>query len=378
MSPRTSLLFVGHDASRTGAPTVGLAFLRWLERHGHTDVRIHLIRGGPLLGAHQALAPTSIAPRWAAAAAQARRSIGDPMPRFAARAWGVVDATTRARRPSPGVVIANTLAALPTAIRLAGAAPLVAWVHELDGVANRILPPADRVRTVGRVDRFIAAGRAVEAMLVHRWGVPEDRVCCVDAFVDPPPEGFRPENRELEILGAGSLVPRKGAIEFMATVSLVAQARPETRAAWVGGDTKGSAYRQELDHDHGRNHGAGRLSFVPEVDDLRPWWPEHGLLLHLPREDPFPLVVIEAALRGVPVVTWDTGGAADLLRRAGLGHLVVAPGDVFAAAVLVESVLDDPGGAAAMGDALRVEAAAHTTDVLAPEIWQLCRTAGRR
>ena len=56
-----SILFVSHDASRTGAPMALLTFLRWFR--ANTDYRFEVLlgSGGALEPAFEALAPTTTA-----------------------------------------------------------------------------------------------------------------------------------------------------------------------------------------------------------------------------------------------------------------------------------------------------------------------------
>jgi hypothetical protein len=56
-----SILFVSHDASRTGAPIALLTFLRWLR--ANTDYRFEILlgSGGPLEPAFESVAPTTTA-----------------------------------------------------------------------------------------------------------------------------------------------------------------------------------------------------------------------------------------------------------------------------------------------------------------------------
>jgi hypothetical protein len=69
MSQFTSrLLFVGHDASRTGAPILLLHLLGWLKANSDVSFRILLGDGGPLEGDYRALAPTWVL----------RRELGPP------------------------------------------------------------------------------------------------------------------------------------------------------------------------------------------------------------------------------------------------------------------------------------------------------------
>jgi glycosyltransferase involved in cell wall biosynthesis len=160
------------------------------------------------------------------------------------------------------------------------------------------------------------------------------------------------------------LVPRKGAEHVVALVALLARERPGIRAAWVGGD-RTTPYADLIATDIASAGLAGAFALPGEVADVAPWWPTEGVVVHLAREDPAPLVVLEAGLQGIPVVTWDTGGAADLLRRAGLDELVAAPGDLVAVADAVRHLLEDSRARADAGGALRAASAERTVDHLA-------------
>ena len=54
------IAFFGHRADRTGAPIGLLLFLRWLRRHTSLDFDVAVSRGGDLLPAYRALAPTRV------------------------------------------------------------------------------------------------------------------------------------------------------------------------------------------------------------------------------------------------------------------------------------------------------------------------------
>ncbi|QXC60260.1 glycosyltransferase family 4 protein [Aquihabitans sp. G128] len=249
---------------------------------------------------------------------------------------------------------------------------MVCWVHELDGVADRVLP-AQRASLLARVDHFVAAGDWTARMLADRFGIARPLVTAVDepiAEVPPRPVAASDAPAPVDVLGVGSLAARKGADAFVAVVALLAATRPHLRAAWIGaGDP---AQRALVTADIAAAGLGGRLHLVGDRADLEPWWPHQGLLLHTAREDPFPLVAAEAGARGVPVVTWATGGAADLLARSGSAHLVAPAGDVIGLAQRAGALLDDPAARARAGAALRTEAAHLTTDHQAPVVWAAC------
>ena len=243
-------------------------------------------------------------------------------------------------------------------------------------MAERILTPARRRKLAPRVHRWVAAGPRVAHMLVARWGLPADRVVTVDEFVEPPPAtapgpGAGPS---VQVLGVGACSPRKGVDAFVACLADLSTRRPTPAAAWVGGRAD-SVTAREARHDLERSGLASSVRLVPDRADLEPWWPRQGLLLHPAREDPFPLVVIEAGQRAIPVVTWDTGGAADLLRRAGLAEWVASPGDLLGLSRRVEALLDDDDARAAAGRALYEASTTLVAEHQAPLLWAACVAA---
>lgn len=369
------VLFVGHDASRTGAPAVGLAFLRWLVEGGRAKVSIRLLNGGPRVDDHRALAPTVLAHHHLATGADAVEAAlgGAGLP----GGWMAAAVARRVRSPrsgaggtSPSIVVANTLASLAPAVHLARHAPLVCWVHELDGVADRVIPVEQRRELIDQVDHFVAAGRRVEAMLVVRWGIATERITCVDDFIDDVPVcAPNAVDPPVHVLGAGSPVPRKGVDSFLAVVAILVRGRADLRAAWVGGRQENTSYRAEIARDLLTPELAGHVALVPETAELESWWPADGVLLHTAREDPSPLVAVEAGVRTIPVVTWDTGGAADLLVRSGLANLVAPPGDLLGMARRVEALLADPCERHRAGAALQAEAITRTARHQAPAVW---------
>src|SRR3954453_16167516 len=54
------VLFIGHEASATGAPYVLLHFLEWLRGHTTINFEILLLDGGPLVGQFGRLGPTTV------------------------------------------------------------------------------------------------------------------------------------------------------------------------------------------------------------------------------------------------------------------------------------------------------------------------------
>lgn len=371
---------VGHDASRTGAPQSLLTFLRWLRDHRPAvEVGTCVLRGGPLLPEFARIGDVRCPGPVTVGAVSALTALGSPS------GPGRVVAGVLARRllgSAPvDVELVNTLAALPvTSWAPRRCLRRVVVVHELDGVADRVLPPGSvRSRALAGVDRFLAAGPAVATMLVERWAVPPDQVRVIPEFVadvgiDPEevrslrrrvaPDGGRPI-----LLSCGEASARKGSDRFVDLLRSFPDGPDAPVGVWVGG-TPGSLGWTELLADRAASGLGDRLVLVPSTPDARRWIEAADVVVSTAREDPYPLAVLEAASSGRPVVATDSGGVRSILRSADLEDLVVAQGDVLGLRDRVAGLLADGARSQRVGAQLRrVIGTAHSAETVGPAWW---------
>lgn len=362
--------FVGHDASRTGAPMLLLALVEWMPAEARSNCDLVFVRGGQLVDAAAAVVDTRVLGPAERAAATLRSRLRRP----------ASPATNRSDR----LIVAGSLAALTVASGVSRGARLVCHVHELDGVAARVLPGgARRDRAVARVDHFVAAGDAVGAMLTERWGIDRERVTVVDEFVGDrsidaaAASAGAARLRSLLgidaerpiVLAVGALGPRKGADHFVELMGSLRAHPSRPVGVWVGGDPGDAAWAQ-FAFDVAAAGSGGDVLAVPTVPDTGPYYDAATVVVSTAREDPFPLNVLEAGRDGVPVVAFASGGAGAALTEAGRSDLVVAVGDVLAMGDRVGRLLDDPVAAAGAGAALRSWVrSTHLTEHLAPRLW---------
>ncbi|MGB6059392.1 MAG: glycosyltransferase family 4 protein [Microthrixaceae bacterium] len=285
-------------------------------------------------------------------------------------------------REATDLVVANTLAALELATTLVtpGAA-LVCHVHELDHVAERVLPDSRRRNEMlDPVDRFIATGPAVEAMLIDRWGIESSRVHRVDAFIEEP----RPAQESIDrarraltngsarpvVLSVGAMRRRKGPESFVDLMGMLVELPTEPTGVWLGGDPQSSEW-QETCGDIRRAGLQGAVTVLESVADARPYIAASDVVVSMAREDPFPLVALEAGALGVPVVGFDSGGLGHILGSAGSPGMAVALGDLYQMTGRLGSLLSDEeyrrGQAANLQ---RWVLGTHLVDHLAPVLWQ--------
>lgn len=259
-----------------------------------------------------------------------------------------------------------------TALAAAPHLPLVVSLHGSDVYV------AERHRSVARVARavFTRAGwvTACSEDLRSRalaLGAIGDRSEVVPYGVDTARFTRSPDLRargrdalglradDVVVLAVGRLVRKKG-FEYLidAVGRLAAAARPVTLVLAGGGDleaelraravTAGVAARVRfpgvVSHDQvAQALAAADVVVVPSVRD------DHGNV------DGLPNVVLEALASGTPLVATTAGGIGAVVRNRETG-LLVAERDPEALAAAILALLDDPGRAAAMGEAARREA----------------------
>ena len=175
-----------------------------------------------------------------------------------------------------------------------------------------------------------------------------------------PPDG-------LLVGAAGTLDWRKAPDLFLRVAwHLTREERSEPLAfVWLGG-TGEAVDRARAEAER---LGVGdRVHFVGVQADPLEWFRLLDVFLLPSREDPFPLVCLEATSVGVPVVAFDNGGMPELLEQ-GCG-LVAAYPDVAAFAAEVDELLVDAVLRRRLGErGSELIAANHDIAVLAPLLW---------
>jgi glycosyltransferase involved in cell wall biosynthesis len=318
------VLFICHDACRTGAPLLLLNLLKWLKKNANVSFEVLLLRDGPLHSEFAALAPVHIFPEAAAGKISLVARVG--------RQLGCSPGTKKARdklvatlRQSRFNVIHSST--ITTGRALEALAPLecpvVTHVHELNywiemsGELN--LQQVKKYTT-----RYIAGSAAVKDNLVRNHGLPAEIIDIVHDFipiqdVKADPSGIRqnfgiPEDAFV-VTGSGHETWRKGKDLFVQLAAHVHKAAPDLQAhfLWVGGWQKEEDRRNIL-HDIKVLGLAGKVHFTGSVTNTHNYFAAGDIFTLVSREDPFPLVCLEAAFVGKPVLCFaDAGGMPEFV-----------------------------------------------------------------
>jgi glycosyltransferase involved in cell wall biosynthesis len=355
------ILFVSHDATRTGAPIELLHFLRWFKKNSERPFSILLGRGGELVADFEELADTWSIDRscWRREALRARLLFAAGLGAWARRAEAA-DARRFAARCPPALVYTNSIASARAIEMLAPRVPILTHVHELEFIFSTE-PESALSRLLGETRQFIACSNAARENLLRKHGVPSSRIETVHESI--PVADIRAERtreqvlRELHIpddgvliIGSGTASWRKGTDLFVQLAQAVCLQRSRAYFAWIGGGWYSDV--AQFEHDVRLTGLAEKVRFTGTVLKPADYLAAADVFVLTSREDPFPLVCLEAAAVEKPIVCFAGAGGMPEFVEEDCGF-VVPYLDIMAMANRVVHLLDSLESRVTMGAAAR-------------------------
>lgn len=325
------LLAVTHEASRTGAPIVLLRFLQWLRNEHGSHVETIALKGGPLLEEFAAVGPVHHIPAYGTESLPRRVEQG--MLRAGLERSSTSVRMARLKLQSRNLrgfdVLYCNSSTSAVALRMLPELPphVIAHVHELTSAFNHWMDDEDRRWLLAHSSRFVVAADCVGANLVDNHGVDAAHIRRCYEFIDPPSTSRRDVERaraalsldddELVVGCMGTADWRKGTDLFLQMAALVRRRAPDlkVRFVWVGFRPEWESIGHDADV-----RGLGLddiLTFAGEVADPASYLELMDVFCLTSREDPYPLVCLEAGALGVPVVSFDNGGMRELAMASG-------------------------------------------------------------
>ncbi len=341
------ILFVSHEARRTGAPMFLLSAARLLRDRLGVSCAFLLCSGGELEGQFRALGKTWLLER---------RNELDPLTFHALRKRNV------------RLVYSNTATNGLVQQRLKElGCPMLCHVHELGFSLESHFGEENLKAVLATTDLFLAGSRAVADYLAERHRLPPGRIVVAHPYIDVAANRAAAGSAAYPLaLPGGSLVVgacgtigwRKGTDLFVQVArQVIDQAQRPVHFVWVGGPLSHGEYRS-LRYDAETMDIADRLSFPGAVSSHLAYFGQFDVFLLPSREDPFPLVALDAASLGLPVVCFDRAGGTPEWVEQDAG-MVVPYLDVRAMAAAVLRLAGDDDLRRRLGEAARAKVAAR-------------------
>jgi glycosyltransferase involved in cell wall biosynthesis len=333
------VLFISHDASRTGAPILLLNLLRWLKVNSDLSFSIILRNGGVLEPEFSALAPVSNLTAGISASTRwlPRGSTRIGLRRTAEKVF-LHRLKTRLLHENFGLVYANTVTNGDILEFLSDLrCPVVCHVHELEYGIQHYTDAEKFGRVKEHTSHYIAASEAVRRNLVANHNIPNDKIDTVHSFITvSSSQGMDQEGARINALerlniprdamivaASGNFEWRKGPdlfIQLARSVCLRQRSKP-VHFVWIGGKPEGARF-EEMMHDI-RYAGVDEyVHLVGQQADPLAYFAACDVFAMISREDPFPLVSLEVASLGKPIVCFDGSGGAKEFVEDDCGYVV--------------------------------------------------------
>ena len=370
------VLFVSNNMCLGGAQVVLLSYMQWMSQY-HTRTRMVLLTDAP---GKMSESFENICTVVYAQAYDLRESL--------------LEKLSEAAEGSFVYIYANSVASsgfFPVLELLS--APIITHIHELER-SIRVYGGKHAYRVFDLSRGFIACSGPVAENLIANHEVSEERIATQHAFIsaeirDAPTNNKKETARKsLGLPLSGKIVLcvgiglywRKGADLFVDTALEFCEIHPDTDVTfvWVGDfDRSGydsfkpwSVHEEKLSNPLLKE----RIRFFPTAYDIRSYL-EAVDLFYLPsREDPFPLVCLEAAEYSLPIVCFEDAGGMPQFVELGAGR-VVPYCDIGLATKAIYEILHDDQLRSTFGkQANALVLKRYTVDVIAPRIYSYCHS----
>lgn len=331
------LLAVSHEASPTGAPSVLALLLDWLSATQSLSIHTLLLEDGPLRPRFGSVGSVSAVTDMPGAFTLGllERGLIAREHRGASRIPAAARYRSATARLKPfDIVYLNSITTLDVLPYLRGSPRVVAHIHEGPVTISEWVRSRRPAKSDLQIDRWIAVNADAQAAIQALPGVDPSSVVLHYPFVDVTALRRAPRTPQqlaqlrislgippdaAVVVGAGSIERRKGADLMVQLAGAVSRAwgaeGPQPHFLWVGGDRSTAEWRL-LQADIERC-GAGNMQVLGYREDPIPYFELADVFALTSREDPFPLVCLENAALGKPVVAYASSGIRELLENAG-------------------------------------------------------------
>lgn len=278
----TTVRVIFHEATRTGSPRVLHQLLSFASAELGLRMSVDIMAGGPLENDLRALSSDD------------RDS------------------------SAPGVVIINSALAAGEATRFGAPVRVGVYVHEMGEALENL--PGEALEALRHRCEIVWCVSSRSADELASLGVERHRIRLLPPVVTAP---LTPSEDALDdilgrlgapvdsrlVVGCGEATWRKGADLFL---DIARRLEGDEHLSFVWAGRRPRAFGRILDQDTRGLNMSDRVIWTGELDDVVPLLRAAAVVVVPSREDPQPLVPLEAALCGTPSVGFDTGGMASM------------------------------------------------------------------
>ncbi len=381
-----SILFIGHDANRAGAQYLLLHLLTYLHEIG-IQTGLVLGEGGPLLADYEqvttvypAFSPAPVSTSGLRKRVLAKLGVGQTGYNHQALA-NLPELIQTIRAKKYDCIVANTIAnghllQLLEPLKL----PFALYVHELETSIQIYTRTDDLFYELTRVSHVFCGSEAVRQNLITHHGLTTTNTSVLNSLIRT--ETLLTKLKAVDQLsvrkqlgipanaivvgGCGNVEWRKGVDLFLLVAREVLNTQPNIHFVWVGIPDNGEETRR-LRYDLDRMGIVSNVHLLPPGGNYLDYVACFDLFTLTSREDPYPLVILEAGLNRNPVLCFDGSGGSPDFVGTDTGCLIPYL-NLSAMANVLGKLSDDPTERVRLGDLFYERAMAHDVTRLVPQL----------
>ena len=321
-----NILFVSHDANRAGAQILLLRFLRLLKEDKNFKFSILLKQGGIIENEFNEIAQTFY---WQNNKSSTSNSFFDRLYRkiFPSSNHETLSIDIL-KEQRFDLIVSNTIAngdILPYLQQLN--VPIKTYVHELEMGIQQYTKPAYFEAVKSLSSTYIACAESVKENLIKNHNIDTTLIKVLPSLLPESALDYKSEKsfdqlirNQYKIPENAFLVGGMGTVDFRKGVDVFLQVASKLKNdvdiffLWVGGQEEEINYKNfQIDMNR---LGLENIFFQKSVENPLDYLSMFDVFFISSREDPYPLVVLEAAILSKPIICFDrAGGAKDFVEQ---------------------------------------------------------------
>lgn len=314
MNKYKKILFISHEGSRTGAPLVILSLIKEIKQKIDSKSLVLFLEDGPVINDFKEHINVFDF--------DCNKRLKKLLPYSFRREFNRRYFYLWAKHQCFDLIYANTVASLKEAISLKNFLniPILLHVHETERTFHNRGITRDMIKMC---DKYIAVS-SLSVQALENWGVDKNKITIVrpfSDFLDNVEIKTVDINQETFVIGASGVGSwRKGADIFPLIIKTFTDKYPDIscKFVWIG-----NLSTQEMVFDI-KKMGLEKYIITPGVvNNPMEYYKKFDVFLLTSRDDPFPLVCMENAALGTPIVLFEnTSGIVDLVLNGKCGFIV--------------------------------------------------------
>ncbi len=359
------ILFISHDANRAGAQILLLRFLKQLKTVPEYQFKVLLRHGGSLLRDFEKVAPVY---HWYHRETGNRQKVA----RLLNRKSFQEQILKEIKNEGYDLIVSNTITngELLHQLRPLVKCPIVTYAHEMPMGIAMYTDPSSFNQTLRYSDSYWACSEAQRLIYIERFGIDPGKISVLPSLLpdgawqlQPSAEAVAQIRKLLDLPEGAPLVGAVGTFDWRKGIDIFVQLALQVKNAalnkpvsfyWFGANETIDLVR--LQYEVKKMGLQNKVHFIPASNQVPYFFKAIDLFVLTSREDPYPLVVLEAADAAVPIICFEDAGGAPEFVAQDAGSTVPYL-DMVAAASAIKSYILNPQLLAMQGSAAQKKVA---------------------